>query len=41
MLHVHGNVKDSEEDLWGAHVSKSILEIARSEGKLLLGNSCT
>ncbi|KAL4628383.1 hypothetical protein ACB092_05G234400 [Castanea dentata] len=32
MLHVHGNVKDSEEGLWTQHVSKSIFEIARSEG---------
>ncbi|KAL9455707.1 hypothetical protein AB3S75_005015 [Citrus x aurantiifolia] len=31
-LHVHGNVKDSEEKLWAEHVSKSIYEIARSEG---------
>ncbi|KAG2688300.1 hypothetical protein I3760_09G088800 [Carya illinoinensis] len=33
-LHVHGNVKDSEEELWKGHVSKSIFEIARSEGYL-------
>ncbi|KAJ4703910.1 tRNA wybutosine-synthesizing protein 2/3/4 [Melia azedarach] len=32
MLHVHANVKDSEETLWIEHVSKSIHEIARSEG---------
>ncbi|KAK6932305.1 hypothetical protein RJ641_001929 [Dillenia turbinata] len=32
VLHVHGNVKDSEEGLWPEHVSKSIFEIARSEG---------
>ncbi|KAM7506258.1 hypothetical protein LguiB_005162 [Lonicera macranthoides] len=32
MLHVHGNVKDSEENVWTAHVSKSIYEIAQSEG---------
>lgn len=31
-LHVHGNVKDSEENSWAEHVSKSIYEIARSEG---------
>ncbi|KAL5775354.1 hypothetical protein ACOSP7_012911 [Xanthoceras sorbifolium] len=32
MLHVHGNVKDSEECLWTEHVSRSVSEIARSEG---------
>lgn len=32
VLHVHDNVKDSEEGLWTEHVSKSISEIARSEG---------
>ncbi|XP_022723296.1 tRNA wybutosine-synthesizing protein 2/3/4 [Durio zibethinus] len=32
ILHVHGNVKDTEEELWTNHVSKSIYEIARSEG---------
>ncbi|XWS12833.1 hypothetical protein CRYUN_Cryun37aG0124200 [Craigia yunnanensis] len=32
ILHVHGNVKDTEEGLWTNHVSKSICEIARSEG---------
>ncbi|KAK2644488.1 hypothetical protein Ddye_019683 [Dipteronia dyeriana] len=32
MLHVHGNVKDSGEGLWTDHVSKSISEIAISEG---------
>ncbi|XP_031253784.1 tRNA wybutosine-synthesizing protein 2/3/4 isoform X1 [Pistacia vera] len=31
-LHVHGNVKDSEESSWSEHVSKSIYEIAASEG---------
>lgn len=31
-LHVHGNVKDSEEESWRQHVSKSIYEIATSEG---------
>ncbi|GAV85023.1 Met_10 domain-containing protein/TYW3 domain-containing protein/Kelch_2 domain-containing protein/Kelch_4 domain-containing protein/Kelch_6 domain-containing protein [Cephalotus follicularis] len=33
MLHVHGNVKDSEVCLWTEHVSKSFYEIARSEGR--------
>ncbi|KAJ1405583.1 tRNA wybutosine-synthesizing protein [Sesbania bispinosa] len=32
VLHVHGNAKDSEECQWIDHVSKSIYEIARSEG---------
>ncbi|XP_057415045.1 tRNA wybutosine-synthesizing protein 2/3/4 [Lotus japonicus] len=32
MLYVHGNVKDSEECQWTDHVSKSIDEIATSEG---------
>lgn len=32
ILHVHGNVKDSQESLWTAHVVKSIDEIARFEG---------
>ncbi|KAK7387759.1 hypothetical protein VNO78_22551 [Psophocarpus tetragonolobus] len=32
ILHVHGNTKDSEENQWIDHVSKSIYEIARSEG---------
>ncbi|KAA8520066.1 hypothetical protein F0562_014322 [Nyssa sinensis] len=32
ILHVHGNVKDSEECLWTEHVSKLLYEIARSEG---------
>ncbi|OAY25926.1 hypothetical protein MANES_16G007200v8 [Manihot esculenta] len=32
MLHVHGNVKDSEESSWTEHVLRSIDEIARSEG---------
>lgn len=36
MLHVHANVKDSEETLWIEHVSKSIHEIARSEGIIFL-----
>ncbi|XP_065878046.1 tRNA wybutosine-synthesizing protein 2/3/4 isoform X2 [Euphorbia lathyris] len=34
MLHVHGNVKDSEEGSWTEHVSSSISEIAKSEGRL-------
>ncbi|KAM1108590.1 hypothetical protein ACFX2B_005165 [Malus domestica] len=32
MLHLHGNVKDSEENSWTKHVSESISEIAKSEG---------
>ncbi|XP_061345502.1 tRNA wybutosine-synthesizing protein 2/3/4 isoform X2 [Gastrolobium bilobum] len=32
ILHVHGNTKDSEECQWTDHVSKSICEIAKSEG---------
>nr|XP_027087531.1 tRNA wybutosine-synthesizing protein 2/3/4-like [Coffea arabica] len=32
VLHIHGNVKDTEEYLWTDHVSKSINSIARSEG---------
>ncbi|KAK9022971.1 hypothetical protein V6N11_003207 [Hibiscus sabdariffa] len=32
ILHVHGNVKDTEEEWWTNHVSKSISEIARAEG---------
>ncbi|KDP20748.1 hypothetical protein JCGZ_21219 [Jatropha curcas] len=32
MLHVHGNVKDSEEGSWTEHVLKSINEISTSEG---------
>ncbi|XP_057960653.1 tRNA wybutosine-synthesizing protein 2/3/4-like isoform X1 [Malania oleifera] len=32
ILHLHGNVKDSEEVLWTDHISKSIHEIAQSEG---------
>lgn len=35
MLHVHGNVKDSEESTWSEHVSNSINEIAKSEGNIL------
>lgn len=33
---MHGNVKDSEEKLWAEHVSKSIYEIARSEGTIIV-----
>lgn len=33
MLHVHGNVKDSDEDTWADHVANSIHRIATSEGK--------
>ncbi len=33
---MHDNVKDSEEGLWTEHVSKSISEIARSEGIVFL-----
>ncbi|KAF8030134.1 hypothetical protein BT93_E2537 [Corymbia citriodora subsp. variegata] len=32
MLHVHGNVKDSEEGTWADYVSRSMHEIAKSEG---------
>ncbi|XP_059317523.1 tRNA wybutosine-synthesizing protein 2/3/4-like isoform X1 [Lycium ferocissimum] len=32
ILHIHGNVKDSEENVWRNNVSQSIQEIARSEG---------
>ncbi|XP_050211218.1 tRNA wybutosine-synthesizing protein 2/3/4 isoform X2 [Mercurialis annua] len=32
MLHVHGNVKDSDEESWSEHVLRSMNEIARSEG---------
>ncbi|CAI9292557.1 unnamed protein product [Lactuca saligna] len=32
MMHVHGNVKDTEEESWTQHVSKSIKEISRSQG---------
>ncbi|KAK9155721.1 hypothetical protein Sjap_003201 [Stephania japonica] len=32
MLHVHENVKDSEEASWSKHVAKSIHDIAKSEG---------
>ncbi|RZC65651.1 hypothetical protein C5167_009347 [Papaver somniferum] len=32
MLHVHGNVKDSEETSWSEYVAKSISDIGISEG---------
>ncbi|XP_042478384.1 tRNA wybutosine-synthesizing protein 2/3/4 isoform X2 [Macadamia integrifolia] len=32
ILHIHGNVKDSEEQLWPEHIVKSISEIVKSEG---------
>ncbi|XP_048317963.2 tRNA wybutosine-synthesizing protein 2/3/4 [Ziziphus jujuba] len=32
ILHIHGNVKDSEEGLWTEHVLNSIHEIANNEG---------
>lgn len=32
MLHVHANVKDSEEKIWIEHVSKSLEELASSKG---------
>ncbi|XVF40751.1 hypothetical protein PTKIN_Ptkin01aG0140400 [Pterospermum kingtungense] len=37
ILHVHGNVKDTDEELWTNHVSKLICEIARSEGMSFWG----
>ncbi|KAL0712036.1 hypothetical protein Bca4012_019014 [Brassica carinata] len=33
ILHVHGNVKDSDVSSWAEHVSKSLREIARAEGR--------
>lgn len=33
---MHGNAKDSEENSWAEHVSKSIYEIARSEGIMIM-----
>ncbi|KAF3796766.1 tRNA wybutosine-synthesizing protein 2/3/4 [Nymphaea thermarum] len=33
VLHVHGNVKDSEEDSWSLYVVQSLQEIAKSEGR--------
>ncbi|XP_021719707.1 tRNA wybutosine-synthesizing protein 2/3/4-like [Chenopodium quinoa] len=32
-LHIHGNVKDSEESQWTLHIMDSISEIAKSEGR--------
>lgn len=32
---MHGNVKDSEESTWAEYVSRSLHEIAKSEGKCL------
>ncbi|GFP91985.1 tRNA wybutosine-synthesizing protein 2/3/4, partial [Phtheirospermum japonicum] len=32
MLHIHGNVKDTEEDLWNNRVVQSISDISKSEG---------
>ncbi|KAL8032845.1 hypothetical protein ABFX02_13G123600 [Erythranthe guttata] len=34
MLHIHGNVKDTEEGLWTNNVRQSISDIAKSEGRL-------
>lgn len=36
MLHIHGNVKDTEEGIWTNHILQSISEIAKSEGILSL-----
>lgn len=36
MLHIHGNVKDTEEDSWTNHIKQSISGIARSEGPSFL-----
>lgn len=30
---MHGNVKDSDVSSWAEHVSKSLSDIARAEGK--------
>lgn len=32
---MHGNVKDSDVSSWSEHVSKSLSDIARAEGKRL------
>ncbi|CAO2842541.1 unnamed protein product [Amaranthus hypochondriacus] len=32
-LHIHGNVKDSEENQWTQHVINSISELAKAEGR--------
>ncbi|CAH9106433.1 unnamed protein product [Cuscuta epithymum] len=34
VMHIHGNVKDSEEVSWTQHVLQSIEDIARSEGRV-------
>lgn len=36
-MHVHGNVKDSEEDSWSQYVVKSIDSISKSEGNIIIG----
>ncbi|KAJ0250215.1 tRNA wybutosine-synthesizing protein 2/3/4 [Hirschfeldia incana] len=36
ILHVHGNVKDSDVSSWAEHVSKSLSDIAKAEGKSCL-----
>ncbi|CAN8246270.1 unnamed protein product [Cochlearia groenlandica] len=33
VLHVHGNVKDLDENSWSEHVCKSLSDIARAEGR--------
>uniref|UniRef100_A0A1J3EYD8 tRNA wybutosine-synthesizing protein 2/3/4 n=2 Tax=Noccaea caerulescens TaxID=107243 RepID=A0A1J3EYD8_NOCCA len=33
ILHVHGNVKDSDVTIWAEHVSKSFSDIAKAEGR--------
>ncbi|KAL9285717.1 TRNA wybutosine-synthesizing protein/4 [Arabidopsis thaliana] len=33
ILHVHGNVKDSDESSWAEHVTKTLSDIARAEGR--------
>lgn len=32
VLHIHGNVKDTEEGVWTNHVVQMISEIVKSEG---------
>ncbi|XP_057764888.1 tRNA wybutosine-synthesizing protein 2/3/4 isoform X2 [Salvia miltiorrhiza] len=34
VLHIHGNVKDTEEGVWTNHVVEKISEISKSEGRL-------
>ncbi|CAN4105808.1 unnamed protein product [Withania somnifera] len=34
VLHIHGNVKDSEENTWTNYVSQTIQEIAKSKGHI-------